>query len=227
MSKANNDADRRLVVVPLSMWMDAEMDAELERSFDRESDRMAQEEALDHSAPNAGCALEQDEICDILLEMADLFALKEAAEPDYVASVDHVLSDKLKYPLGLRFESSGVEGIMASMPIASAEKLLSVSSSTGHKRLRVNLGLAPDDELLASPVSEWSIADLTDLLDAFVDTSGVQLRIIDHLASSTDALCCDRLLDQEEYERRAARLRQIKAAEADFDCELQTDGSLN
>jgi hypothetical protein len=53
------------------------------------------------------------------------------------------------------------------------------------------------------------------------------MSIIDHLASSTDALCFDRLLDQVEYERRTTELRQINRAEKERDEALEMGESIH
>jgi hypothetical protein len=56
---------------------------------------------------------------------------------------------------------------------------------------------------------------------------GVELGIIDYLASSADALCCYRLLDRTEYENRAAELKAIKRAEEELEKALEMGESVH
>lgn len=226
-AKAKLAAGRTSIVVPLSMWMDDEMDAELVRSLERESSRMAREEAMDCKSRSDYESLEQEEIYGILEELVDFEDMKEAAKPAYVAAIANVLSDKLKFRLDLTFVSSGEDGIIASVSGDAVKRLHAASEVKGHKRLRKEFDLVPGDDWLVRPVKSWSIDELSCLLELVMMPEGVRLGIIDRLASFTDALCCDRLLDHNEYKRRAADLKAIKRAEKELEKALEMGESVH
>jgi hypothetical protein len=226
-AKAKPADGRTSIVVPLSIWMDDEMDAELVRSLERESARMAEEEAMDRESGNGDESLEEEEIYGILEELSDFEEVKEAAKPDYVAAVADVLSDKLKFRLDLIFVSSGEDGIIATVSSDAVDRLHAVSEAKGHKRLRKEFDVVPDDDWLARPVESWSIDELSCLLESFMMPEGVRLGIIDELASSTDALCCDRLVDHNEYEKRVTELKAIKRAEKELELALEMGESVH
>jgi hypothetical protein len=225
--KKKAEVERRLVVVPLSMWMADEFEAEMVRSLERESTRMAQEDAADCQNSKDDEPLEREDISGILEDMSDFLEMRNAAEPDYVAAVAEVLCEKLKLPLDLTFQSSGEDGIIASISIDAAAKLHAASEAKGHKRLRAAYETMPDDDWIAKPIEDWSVAELSALLEIYVDTDSVQMKVIDHLASSTDALCCDRLLDHVEYERRTTELREVRRAEKERDEALEMGESIH
>ena len=201
-------AKRRLIVVPVTDWMNSEFEAELERSFDRESARMAKEAAARSQGMEAMELAGQDDIRRILEELVDISEVKTAAEPDYVAAVSGILSRKLKFPLDLIYQGSCEDGPVASISADAATKLHASSQSEGHRRLRRELDLDADDELFEKSVADWSDEELSALLGAFISKNRIQLSIIDHLASSTDALCCDRLLNREECDKRVTTLHR-------------------
>jgi hypothetical protein len=210
--EAADESDRPLVLLPFSMWMDNECDAELERSIWRESERMADEEAErwrnsdddDDVLLEQDVVLEQEDIRGILSQLCDFGAIKAAASPDYVDIVNRVMSGKLKFGPDLRFVGHDGFDIVASISRSAAAKLHAFSEANGHRLLLDDFDL---DGLRASKVEDWS-DEFSVLLGTLLESEDVQSRIFDHLASSTDALCCDRLLDLKEYEIRAHRLRR-------------------
>jgi hypothetical protein len=152
------------------MWMADEFEAEMVRSVERESARMAQDDAADCLNSKDDEPLEEEDITVILEDMADFFELRNAAEPDYVAAVGDVLSEKLKLPLDLIFQSSGEDGIIASISIDAAAMLHAASEAKGHKRLRAAYETTPDDHWIAKPIENWSRSELSALLEIYVDT---------------------------------------------------------
>jgi hypothetical protein len=210
-NETSSDDDRPLVLLPFSTWMDNECDAELERSMWRESARMADEESerWRESNDDDDVLLEEEDIRGILWEVCDFDAIKTAASPDYVKIVNDVTSRKLKFDLDLRFVRHNSFDIVASISRWAAAKLHAFSAANGHRHLLDDFH--PDD-LRASKAEDWS-DEFSVLLATFLEPEAVQLRIFDDLASSTDALCCDRLLDRKDYEIRAHRLRRARRVE--------------
>ncbi|WLB54836.1 hypothetical protein [Bradyrhizobium japonicum] len=194
------------------MWFYNECDAEIERSMEREGGRMADEEAerWRNSADDDDIMLEEEDIRGILWELCDFGALKTAASPDYVATVNGELSRKLKFDLDLRFVGHDGFDIVASISRSAAAKLHAFSQAHDHRHL---LGDFDPDELRRSKAEDWS-DEFSVLIGTLLEPEAVQMRLLDHLASMTDALCCDRLLNLKEYETRAHRLRRARRDEA-------------
>lgn len=208
---AADDSDRQLVLIPFLMWLDNECDAELDRSIWRESERMAEEERERWRASDDDddVLLDQEDISGILLELCDFGAIKTAAAPDYVNVVGAELSRRLKFDLDLRFVGHDGFDIVASISPSVAAKLHAFSQANRHRHL---LDEFDPDELRVSKPEDWS-DEFSVLIGALLESESVQMRIVDHLASSTDALCCDRLLDRKDYELRTHRLRRERRAE--------------
>lgn len=209
--EADEDDRRPRVLLEISMWFDNECDAEIERSIEREGARLADEEAerWRDSDDDDEIMLEEEDVLEILWELCDFHALKTAASPDYVATVNGELSRKLKFDPDLRFVGREGADIVASISRTAAMKLHAFSRANGHRLLKEEFD---PDELRESKVEDWS-DEFSILIGALLEPDAVQLRMFDYLASSTDALCCDRLLDFKEYEIRAQRLRRVRRDE--------------
>jgi hypothetical protein len=206
------DDDGRLrIYLDFSMWLSNECDAELERSISRESARMAEEEAerwLD-SDDDDDVQLEEEDFAEILSELCEIDAIKEAASPEFVSAVKDVVSGKLKFELDLRFVGHDGIDVVASMSREAAVKLHAFSEAQGHRRLVDDFDR---DILNMSTAEDWS-EEFSVLLDSLIGSESAQMGIIDYMASLTDALCCDRLIDMKEFELRADTLRRKKREE--------------
>lgn len=205
------DDDGRLRIhLDFSMWLSNECDAELERSISRESARMAEEEVERwRDSDDDDVQLEEEDFAEILSELCEIDAIKEAASPEFVSAVKDVVSGKLKFELDLRFIGHDGFDVVASMSREAAVKLHAFSEAQGHRRLVDDFDR---DSLNMSTAEDWS-EEFSVLLDSLIGSENAQMGIIDYMASSTDALCCDRLIDMKEFELRADTLRRKKREE--------------
>lgn len=202
------DDDGRLrIYLDFSMWLSNECDAELERSISRESARMAEEEA--ESDEDDDFQLKEEDFAEILSELCDFDAIKEAASPEFVSAVKDVVSGKLKFEPDLRFIGHDGFDVVASMSRETAVELHAFSKAQGHRRLVDDFDR---DSLNMSTPEDWS-EEFSVLLDSLIGSESAQMKIIGYMASVTDALCCDRLINMEEFELRADTLRRKKREE--------------
>ena len=173
------------VELPFSYWHRQAFSAEIEASFDRESERMAINDEAEHGER----ALAAEDFEEILRDLVDEEALLDAAEKDYVAGFAQAMSAEAKFKVLLKKRKGDAE-----------ESLTRLIDRDVARRL-VGNEEAADDELASA---------IEDLFAGWMEKEGFKLEILEYVACFTDALICDRLIKQREFNKHANRLRREK-----------------
>lgn len=156
-------------------------------------------------------ALDFDEFAKLLDSMISYDEIVRAAWPDYVKCFERVLSRRIGFKIGLRYMPHS-RGPLASIPAASVQRLLrgeAPNERSGGGRRYSKTNLRADG---GRAIEAWSESEICALLDEILEPEDEAV-ILDYLASSTDALCCDVLLDLRTFEQSATRIREIKRFE--------------